>query len=158
MSKYDIINRKIVDLLRADGRMSASEIARRIGGGMTERVVRYRINRMLDENVIQICPVVNPQAFGFTTRADVFLEVDSDAIMKVARTLAEYEQVSYTACSIGDKDVSIQVFGKDTEEVYRFVTEVVGKMPGVRKTSTSIVPIVLKDVYQWKVPRYQGSE
>jgi Lrp/AsnC family transcriptional regulator for asnA, asnC and gidA len=158
MSKYDKIDRKIVGLLREDGRMSASEIARRVDGGITERVVRYRINRMLAENVIQICPVVNPQAFGFTTRADVFLEVDSDAIMKVARTLAEYEQVSYTACSIGEKDVSIQVFGKDTEEVYRFVTEVVGRMPGVRKTSTSIVPIVLKDVYQWKVPREFGTE
>ena len=50
-------------------------------------------------------------------------------------------------------DVSIQVVGKDTAEIYRFVTEVIGKMPGVRKTTTSIVPIVLKDVYQWRIPR-----
>jgi hypothetical protein len=25
-------------------------------------------------------------------------------------------------------------------------------VPGVRKTVTSIVPLVLKDVYQWRVP------
>jgi hypothetical protein len=31
--------------------------------------------------------------------------------------------------------------------------EVIGKMPGVRKTTTSIVPLVLKDVYQWQIPR-----
>jgi hypothetical protein len=29
---------------------------------------------------------------------------------------------------------------------------VIGKIPGVRKTTTSIVPLVLKDVYQWRIP------
>ncbi len=153
MSENDIVNRQIVELLMEDGRMAAAEIARRMGGGISERVVRYRINRMIDEKIIQICPIVNPQAFGLTTRADVVLEVKSDAIMEVAHRAAEYECVSYSACSIGEKDVSIQVVGKDTAEIYRFVTEVIGKMPGVRKTTTSIVPIVLKDVYQWRIPR-----
>jgi Lrp/AsnC family transcriptional regulator for asnA, asnC and gidA len=153
MSQNDIIDRKIVELLMEDGRMAAAEIARRVGGGISERVVRYRINRMIDDKVIQIRPIVNPQAFGLTTRADVVLEVESDAIMDVATKAMEYECVSYTACSIGEMDVSIQVVGKDTEEIFRFVTQVIGKMPGVRKTTTSIVPIVLKDVYQWRIPK-----
>ena len=152
MSENDIIDRKIVELLMDDGRMAAAEIARNIGGGISERVVRYRINRMIDDKVIQIRPIVNPQAFGLTTRADVVLEVESDAIMEVAHKAMEYECVSYAACSIGEMDVSIQVVGRDTAEIYRFVTEVIGKMPGVRKTTTSIVPIVLKDVYQWRIP------
>jgi Lrp/AsnC family transcriptional regulator, regulator for asnA, asnC and gidA len=158
MSDSDEIDRKIVEVLMEDGRMAAAEIARRIGGGISERVVRYRINRLIEEKVFQIRPIVNPQAFGLTTRADVVLEVESDAIMKVARSAMEYEQVTYTACSIGEKDVSIQVVGKDTAEIYRFVTEVIGKMPGVRKTTTSIVPIVLKDVYQWHIPQGTGKE
>ena len=153
MSENDTTDRKIVELLMEDGRMAAAEIARRIGGGISERVVRYHINRMVNEKVIQISPIVNPQAFGLNTRADVVLEVESDAIMKVALQAMEYECVTYTACSIGEKDVSIQVVGKDTEEIFRFVMEVIGKMPGVRKTTTSIVPLVLKDVYQWKIPR-----
>ena len=65
----------------------------------------------------------------------------------------EYDCVSYVACSIGATDVSIQVMGKDTADIYRFVTEVIGKVPGVRKTTTSIVPLVMKDVYQWNIPR-----
>jgi DNA-binding Lrp family transcriptional regulator len=64
-----------------------------------------------------------------------------------------FDCVSYVACSIGETDVSIQVLAKDTVEIYRFVTEVIGKLPGVRKTTTTIVPIVLKDVYQWRMPR-----
>jgi Lrp/AsnC family transcriptional regulator for asnA, asnC and gidA len=153
MSDNDKTDRKIVEFLMKDGRMAAAEIARRIGGGISERVVRYRIDRMIDDKVIQIRPIINPQAFGYTTRADVVLEVESDAIMDVARKAAEHENVSYAACSIGEMDVSIQVVGKDTAEIYRFVTEVIGKIPGVRKTTTSIVPIVLKDVYQWSIPR-----
>jgi DNA-binding Lrp family transcriptional regulator len=56
------------------------------------------------------------------------------------------------ACSIGETDVSVQIVARDTDEVYRFVTEVIRKTPKVRKTVTSIVPQVLKDVYQWRIP------
>jgi Lrp/AsnC family transcriptional regulator for asnA, asnC and gidA len=153
MYENDTIDQRIVELLMADGRLAAAEIARRIGDGISERVVRYRIERMVKDGVIQIRPIVNPQAFGLTTRADVVLEVDSDSIMDVAKKATEYECVTYAACSIGETDVSIQVVGKDTAEVYKFVTEVIGKLPGVRKTTTSIVPIVLKDVYQWHIPK-----
>jgi Lrp/AsnC family transcriptional regulator for asnA, asnC and gidA len=153
MSENDQIDLQIVDLLMEDGRMAAAEIARRIGGGISERVVRYRIERMTNDRVIQIRPIVNAQAFGLTTRADVVLQVDADAIMDVAQKAMAYECVSYVACSIGEMDVSIQVVAKDTAEIYQFVTEVIGKMPGVRRITTSIVPIVLKDVYQWRIPR-----
>ena len=142
---------KIVNLLLEDGRMTASDIARRLED-ISERAVRYRIERMVEEDVIRVSAIVNPQAFGLTTFADVWLEVESDKILEVANKMAEFQNVSYVACGIGETDVSIQVVAKDTAEVYRFVTEVVRKVPGVRKTTTSIVPIILKDVYQWRVP------
>ena len=151
MYKIDMYDVKIVNLLLEDGRMSASEIARQIDG-ISERVVRYRIERMIEENVINISAIVKPQAFGLDTYADVWLEVESDKILEVANTLAKHENVTYVACSIGETDVSIQIASKDTAEIYQFVTEVVRKIPGVRKTVTSIVPIVLKDVYQWRIP------
>jgi Lrp/AsnC family transcriptional regulator for asnA, asnC and gidA len=158
MSENDQINQQIVELLMEDGRMAAAEIARHIGAGISERVVRYRIERMINDKMIQIRPIVNPQAFGLTTRADVVLEVESEAIMDVARKAMAYDCVSYVACSIGEMDVSIQVVAKDTTEIYQFVTEVIGKIPGVRRTTTSIVPIVLKDVYQWRMPKDSPSE
>jgi Lrp/AsnC family transcriptional regulator for asnA, asnC and gidA len=131
--------------------MKSSEIARRIGD-ISERTVRYRIDRMIEEEVIYVTAIVSPKAFGLNTFADVWLEVESDKILEVANKMAEFENVSYVACAIGETDVSIQVVAEDTAEIYRFVTEVVRKVPGVRKTVTSIVPIVLKDVYQWRVP------
>lgn len=151
MYEIDNIDSKIVNLLLEDGRLPASEISRRLGK-ISERAVRYRIDRMVAEGVIRISAIVNPQAFGMTTIADVWLEVESDQILVVAKKMAEFSNVSYVACAIGENDVSIQIVAKDTADVYRFVTEVVRKVPGVIKTTTSIVPIILKDVYQWRVP------
>lgn len=151
MSKIDDIDLKIINFLMDDGRMPCTEIARKIGG-ISERAVRYRIDRLIKEGVFQVCGIVNPKAVGFSVVADVFLEVDADSILEVAKKMAEYETVSYVACGIGETDVSVQVFGHNNEEIYQFITEVIGKVPGVRKTTTSIVPLVLKDVYQWRIP------
>lgn len=148
IDKTDI---RIVNLLLEDGRKSASEIARQLGN-VSERAIRYRIERMIEEDVIQISAVVRPEAFGLTIKADVLMEVEADRIREVAQKMTEYENVTYVACSIGETDVSIQVVAKDTDEIYRFVTETVRKVPGVRRTTTSIVPLILKDVYQWRVP------
>jgi Lrp/AsnC family transcriptional regulator for asnA, asnC and gidA len=156
MYETDKTDAQIVDFLMEDGRMPAAEIARRVGD-ITERIVRYRIDRMVAAGVIRIRPIVNPQAFGLTTVADVLLEVESDRIQEVANKASEYENVSYVACSIGETDVSVQVVGRGTAEIYQFVTEVIGKIPGVRKTTTSIVPVIVKDVYQWRMPRNEAS-
>ncbi len=150
MYEFDKTDIKIVNFLLEDGRMTASEIARRVKN-ISERAVRYRIDRMIEEGAIQITGVVSPQAFGLTVNADVWLEVESDQILDVAKKLTKYDNVTYVACSIGQNDISIQLVAKDTTEVYRFTTEVVRKIPGVRKTTTSIVPIILKNVYQWRV-------
>jgi Lrp/AsnC family transcriptional regulator, regulator for asnA, asnC and gidA len=157
MYNFDKIDVKIVNILLEDGRMPASEIARRIGD-ISERAVRYRIERMVDTGIIQVSAVAKPQAFGLTTIADVWMEVESDRILEVAKRMAAFDNVSYVACGIGESDVSIQVVAKDTAEIYQFITEVVRKVPGVRKTTTSIVPLVIKDVYQWRVPERVVAE
>ncbi|MDD5468439.1 MAG: Lrp/AsnC family transcriptional regulator [Anaerolineales bacterium] len=151
MYGIDKIDRDIVNLLMEDGRMPASELARRLGN-VSERVVRYRIERMVQEGLIRINAIPNPRAFGLSVVADVLLEVDADSILEVANKLATLECVSYVACSIGETDVSVQLVASDTDEVYRLVTELIGKVSGVRKTTTSIVPRIIKDVYQWRIP------
>jgi len=151
MSKINKIDVKIVELLMQDGRMPAMEIARRIGG-ITERVVRYRIDRMVKEGLITISAIVHPQKLGYSVVADVFLEVETGLIQAVAQKLTGFACISYVAYSIGETDVSVQVFGKHPAEIYQFITEVIGKIPGVRKTTTSIVPAIVKDVYQWRIP------
>lgn len=149
--KIDRIDREIVHLLLEDGRMSSAEIARRLSD-VSERSIRYRIDRLIQEGVIQVNAIVNPKAVGFPVTADIFIEVEPGRVLEVARKMTEFECVSYVACSTGDRDLSIQVRARDNEELYRFVTEVVGNVPGIKKTSTVLLPLVLKDVYDWHIP------
>lgn len=156
MYETDEIDLRIIALLQEDGRMPAAEIARRLGD-ISERAVRYRIEQMVKDGLIHIGAVVNPRRFGFNIIADVFVEAEPAQIQEVAQRLAEMDNVTYVACSIGELDISVQVVARDADEVYRFATEVIGKLPGVRKTTTSIVPAVIKDVYLWRPPRQKAE-
>jgi DNA-binding Lrp family transcriptional regulator len=73
-------------------------------------------------------------------------------VREVASQLIEYDCVTYVGCSIGDTDLGIQVVAKTNEDLYAFITDVVGNIPGVQKTTTMIVPIIMKDIYQWHIP------
>ena len=152
--KTDTVDRAIVDFLIQDGRMSCTEIARRIGH-VSERSVRYRIDRMVKGGVMKVSAVVSPKAVGFPVTADVFIDVEPGRIMDVARKLMEFECVSYVACSTGETDVSIQIVARNNDELYDFVTQVIAQVPGVRKTTTVLVPVIVKDVYQWSIPLSQ---
>lgn len=151
MAEIDNIDKKIVDILIRDGRMSSSEIARRIGD-VSERVVRYRIDQMIESGVVHIGAVVNPKKLGYSVIADTKIQVESGRVLAIARQLAEHDCITYVGCSIGEGDIGVQIAARSNEELYTFVTEVLGQIPGVIKTTTMIVPLVLKDIYQWTIP------
>ena len=150
-AKLDQIDKQIVDLLTVDGRMSCADIAREIGG-ITERTVRYRLERLIAEKVIIISAIVDPKALGYPVVADVFIEVEPGQVQELAYKLAGYDIVTYVACATGERDISIQIVARDNQELYKFVTEVVGRIAGVRRTTTSIVPLVIKDDARWRIP------
>lgn len=153
----DAIDRQIISLLLEDGRISSAEITRRIGH-VSERAVRYRIERLVRTGVIRISAIVNPQAVGFTVIGDVLIDVAPGKLQDVAAQLVEFPTVSYVAGSVGEGDLSVQVYARDTEELLRFVNEVIGKVPGVTRTKLAMVPWKLKDVYQWHVPVEAAEE
>ena len=153
----DTIDRGIVSLLLEDGRISSAEITRRIGH-VSERAVRYRIERLVRSGVIRISAIVNPQAVGFTVIGDVLIDVAPGKLQDVAAQLVEFPTISYLAGSVGEGDLSVQVYARDTEELLRFVNEVIGKVPGVTRTKLAMVPWKLKDVYQWHVPVEAAEE
>jgi len=149
--KLDRIDKQIVDLLTEDGRMSCAVIARRIGK-ISERAVRYRLERMIEQKVFTVSAIVDPAAIGYPVVADVFVEVEPGLVDEVASKLAAFEYVSYVACSTGERDISIQVLARDNRELYDFVSNILGRIPGVRRTTTSIVPFVVKDDARWRIP------
>ncbi|MHC1783870.1 MAG: Lrp/AsnC family transcriptional regulator [Anaerolineaceae bacterium] len=151
MVKIDEIDKKIPDLLIFDGRMSCPEIARRMGK-ISERSVRYRIDRLTKNRIISIRASIDAAKVGFPIVGDVFLEVEPGLVQEFAQKLAGYEMISYIACSTGDKDISLQIFARDHTELYTLVTEEISKISGVRRTHTSFVPFIVKDDIYWPIP------
>jgi Lrp/AsnC family transcriptional regulator for asnA, asnC and gidA len=156
MPALEALDRRIVDLLLEDGRMPCAEMARRLGD-VSERTIRYRLQRLIDRGFIQVAAVADPRALDYSVLADVFLEVDPPAIRAVAEQLAGDGRVRYVACSLGDVDISIQIVGRDNDDIYDFVTRIVANIPGVHKTTTLIVPVTLKDIHQWRIPDSPAS-
>jgi Lrp/AsnC family transcriptional regulator, regulator for asnA, asnC and gidA len=153
----DSIDRRIVSLLIEDGRISSAEITRRIGH-VSERAVRYRIERLVRNGVIRVSAIVMPQAVGFPIIGDVLVDVAPGKLQDVAAQLVDFPTVSYVAGSVGEGDLSVQVYARDTEELLRVVNEVIGQVAGVTRTKLAMVPWKLKDVYQWQVPVDAAAE
>ncbi len=153
----DAIDRQIVALLSEDGRISSAEMTRRIGH-VSERAVRYRIERLVRAGVVKVTAIVNPQAVGYRVTGDVIIEVAPGMVQSVAEQLCSLDNVSYVAGAVGNGDLSAQVYARDTEDLLRFVDEVIGKVNGVSRTRTVMVPWKLKDIYQWRIPETVGEK
>jgi Lrp/AsnC family transcriptional regulator for asnA, asnC and gidA len=148
----DQIDAAIVDLLQEDGRMSAVDVASRLEG-VTPRVVRHRIKKLVHDGIISVSAVVHPKALGYAIMADVLIEAQLGLIPDIARRLSELEHVTYTSCATGESDISIQVVARSVEELYRVIQEEIHQMPGVSRTRTYVLPLALKFTYDWKIPQ-----
>jgi Lrp/AsnC family transcriptional regulator for asnA, asnC and gidA len=131
--------------------MPSAEIARRLGD-VSARTVTNRIEALTREGIINIRAIVNPDMVGYGVMADVFIEVEPGRVREVAGWVAELPQVSYVACATGDSDVSITLRVRNIEELFNFVNEKLGKIPGVRRTQSYLLPLKLKDLDTWLPP------
>jgi Lrp/AsnC family transcriptional regulator for asnA, asnC and gidA len=148
MHTLDKIDREIIRLLNKDGRMSSAEIARRLGD-VPPRTISHRVEGLIARDIVKIRAIVNPVALGYHVLADAFIEVEPGCVRKVAETVARFPQVSYVACATGETDVSISLRVRSNEELFDFVTEQLGRIPGVRRTQTHLLPAKLKDIDTW---------
>ena len=128
-----------------------TEIARRLGD-VSARTVTNRIDVLTEHGIINIRSIVNPEMVGYCVIADVFIEVEPGKVRLVAEHLAEFPQISYLVCATGDTDIIISIRARDIEELYSFVTEVVGQISGVRHTETYPLPLNLKSNATWLPP------
>ncbi|MFN2235559.1 MAG: Lrp/AsnC family transcriptional regulator [Anaerolineales bacterium] len=151
MYQPDHTDWKIITLLNQDGRMSSAEIARRLGH-VSARTVTNRIDTLIEQGIINICSIVNPDALEYCVLADVFIKTQPGLLRKIANKVAELPQVSYVVCATGDTDIIISVRAHTIEEMYDFVIEKIGKIHGVIHTQTYLLPLVLKDNISWMPP------
>jgi len=142
---------EIIALLNEDGRMPSAEVARRLGN-VSSRTVNNRIKALTEQGIIDIRAVVNPEAVGYGVLADIYIEVEPGRVREIAELVAEFPQATYVACATGNSDVSISLRVRTIEELFHFVDQKLGKIPGVRRTHSYVLPLKLKDLDTWLPP------
>ena len=114
---------------------------------------------LIKEGVINIRAFINPESVGYGVMADVYIQVEPGRVREVAEQVAEFPQTSYVACATGESDVSVSLRLRSIEELFQFVDEKLGKIPGVRRTLSYILPLKLKDIDTWMPPhKLDGKE
>jgi Lrp/AsnC family transcriptional regulator for asnA, asnC and gidA len=146
MTVLDVVDRCLIALLQADGRLSHAELARRLG--VPEPTVRRRMKRLLDDDVMQIVAVPNPHKIGYGIHAIIGAKVQpgkSDSVVNVLRPL---RQVRYVGVTAGAHDIVIEALFRNNDEFREFLTTTLGKIDGLQGTETSYVLEVAKRSYK----------
>lgn len=143
---------KIIKLLNKDGRMPSTEIAEKLGN-ITARTVNNRIKALTKDGIITVRAVIDPDKVGYGVLADAYIEVEPGLVSEVANLVANLPEISYVACAIGDVDVSVSIRAQTIRELFDFVESKLGKIPGVRRTQTHILPVRIKDLDTWFPPK-----
>ena len=115
--------------------------------GQFRRMMRYGTVRTADETVRLTTEGMRVDKLCYVTAGKVVVTKEGRRTEIPPRIF-----VGEIAYATGNNDISIQVFTRDNSEMFKFVTEVIGKIPGVRKTHISFVPIKVKDDHVWPIP------
>lgn len=136
----------IVEQLQIDGRRSYAAIAKEIG--LSEAAVRQRVQRLLDDGVMQIVAVTDPLTLGLHRQAMIGVRVEGDS-REVADALAALPQADYVVLTAGSFDLLVEVVAESDEQLLHLLNDRIRNIPGVRSTETFVYLKLRKQTYAW---------
>ena len=141
----DDLDRKIIELLQINGRASNARIARDVG--VSEGTVRRRLRRLVQDEIIRVVAVPDPEKMGLSTVALIGIQADPDKLDDVAERLAALPETQYVSLTTGSFDLFIWVALLSSEELGNFLRHRVGVISGVRRTETFVNLVIVKKGY-----------
>jgi len=148
--QFDQLDYIIIQALHKDARTSASQIARDVGAN--ERTIRKRIDRLVRLGAVRLTAIIDPEAFGYLTAVDIFLEVDADKEDEVIKEFLNTPDVSYIALGEGTKDLSIECRFKTNEDLREFIRKKLPTIEGAQIRGYTLVPRIIRNIDEW-LPR-----
>lgn len=145
----DEIDRRIIAILQADGRRPNTEIARELK--VSETTVRKRLSRLTTTGLINVVAVPTPQAVGMNLSAIIGISVLLPQLRQVSERLRNQREVRYVGVSTGRYDIIVEAFFFDQQHFLDFISNSLGRMPGVTGLETSMILEVVKFSYEWEI-------
>lgn len=145
--EIDQIDRKIIALLRVDGRMSVTELAQRVG--LSKTPCQVRLKRLLaDRTILGVRAVIDPARLGLTHVAftEVKLSDTREAALAEFRAavlkIPEVEECHMIASSF---DYLLKVRTPDIRRYREVLGERISSLPHVANTSTFVTMETIRD-------------
>ena len=134
----DVVDRKIIEELTRDGRMSVTQVAENVH---ISRAHAYsRIARLTGEGVLtKFTALVDPIKAGLKSSAYVTLKVSQHSWRELREQLRAIPEVHHVALVGGDFDVILLVRTIDNIDLRRVIFDQLQSMPGVVDTQTFLV-------------------
>ena len=144
----DRIDRNILDELQADGRLSVTELAERVGLSLSP--CHRRVKALEQSGVIQgYRAQLDPAFLGYNFSAIVFVTLrdgDRKAVNAFEEAVKELPQITLAQRLFGDPDYLLHITTRDLPAFQQLYDEKLSALPGVQRlTSTLVMKTVIHD-------------
>jgi len=143
--KIDHTNLAIIKQLR-DGRKSFKTIAEELS--VSENTIRARVSKLVEEGVLEISGVVDPESLPGHGVVMVGVKLQSMDLIKKGEEFSKLRGVVSVSVVTGRFDLILLVLLKEGFGLLEFYTEEVAKIKGVHSVET----FVIYKSYHLKVP------
>ncbi|MFJ9825362.1 MULTISPECIES: Lrp/AsnC family transcriptional regulator [unclassified Streptomyces] len=142
----DAVSLAIIEQLQEDGRRPYAAIGKAVG--LSEAAVRQRVQKLLDQGVMQIVAVTDPLTVGFRRQAMVGINVEGD-LDPVADALTAMAECEYVVMTAGSFDLMVEVVCEDDDHLLDVINKRIRTLPGVRSTESFVYLKLKKQTYMW---------
>ncbi|MFF4214332.1 Lrp/AsnC family transcriptional regulator [Streptomyces sp. NPDC001796] len=138
----DDSDRLLLDLLARDGRAAVGELAS--ATGLSPSTVRRRISELRVAGALYFDVEYHPDVLRQNFRASLWLEIDPSRLADAGAALAAHPEVAFAGAVTGTTNLYASVDVPTAQLFYRYLTESVAALPGLRHTATTPVQRTLK--------------
>jgi len=142
----DELDYKIIDLMKVNGRITYKDISTRLD--IPEATARYRVQRLLNAEIIQIEVWANPRLLGTPHTSIINISVDSSRINYVAEQLAKLEEVQFVSVVAGRYNIAAEVKVASQEELLAFFDRL-NSINGIIGYDVQLILKLLKSHYDY---------
>ncbi len=143
----DQVDCQMIKLLQKDGRISNTDLAKKIG--ISEATVRTRLNRLINEEYIQIVAVSNPIKLGFKIVGNIRIHVEIKKMDEIIRELKKLKPLWFIVQTTGGTGIDTEFVVKSLDELNELIFEKINKIDGIVRTETTLFLKYLKRHYDW---------
>jgi Lrp/AsnC family leucine-responsive transcriptional regulator len=140
--EFDDTDRKILAILKANGRATNQKIARLLK--ISAATVSTRIRQMEESKAMKVVAATDFAAFGYNILLAIGVEVQGRAAEAVAEELALLPQVLSISLVTGSKDIEMLVVALEFAELSEFLLNQVATIGGVRSLAPAIAVDIVK--------------